>query len=236
MSEETTNYGIPNTTPDTEQYPPQTGDLLGGYIARLSARVRELEAASTETSAYQRSLEARIERMEALIERLMARMDVLDNIVEDYITFGCDPDSCRRPEPTAEPAATTPIVTRERTHGRYGTRNLTKSKPIPSGEHRGDFFASDPGDVCARCGHVSASHNATWDTDTDSTKSWCNKKGCTCAGFLLAEPEPTAEPVCATCGHEEAYHLIGSDGNPMCRAGTLGKPCLCREYKPVAMG
>ena len=73
----------------------------------------------------------------------------------------------------------------------YGIPNTTL-------EHRGDFFASDPGDVCARCGHLSTSHNATWDIDTDSTKSWCNKKGCTCAGFLLAEPEPTAEPAGAT--------------------------------------
>mgnify|MGYP000862940107 CR=1 FL=1 len=43
MSEETTNYGIPNTTLDTEPFPPQTGDLLGLVIAGLLRRVRELE-------------------------------------------------------------------------------------------------------------------------------------------------------------------------------------------------
>ena len=170
MSETQEGYGTQNTPVMGESFPPQTGDLLGGYIARLSALVNALEAASTEPSAYQRSLEARIERLESLIERLMARMDVLDNIVEDYITFGCDRNSCQRPEPTAEPAATTPTVTRERTHGRYGTRNLTKSKP----DHIVD----------------------------------ANKK------------------VCATCGHDEADHL--------CDGGTLGKPCRCTGYKPVA--
>lgn len=82
MSETTTEYGTPKTVCDTEPFPPQTGDLLGSYIARLSARVRELEAASTEQSAYQRSLEARIERLE----------------------------QAAQPEPTAEPAVTTPAV------------------------------------------------------------------------------------------------------------------------------
>ena len=69
MSETPVEYGTPKTVCDTEPFPPQTGDLLGSYIARLSARVRSLETASTEPSAYQRSLEARIERLEALISQ-----------------------------------------------------------------------------------------------------------------------------------------------------------------------
>ena len=159
MSEETTNYGIPNTTLDTEPYPPQTGDLLGAYLARVSRRVQKLEAASTEQSAYQRSLEDRIERLESLIERLMARMDVLDNSVEDYITFGCDRNSCQRPEPTEELTVTTPTVTRERTHGRYGTRNLTKTKP--------DHIVDANKKVCATCGHPYNEH------EIQSGKTFC---------------------------------------------------------------
>ena len=69
MSETPEGYGTQSTPDMGESYPPQTGDLLGSYIARLSARVRELEAASTEQSAYQRSLEDRIERLEALISQ-----------------------------------------------------------------------------------------------------------------------------------------------------------------------
>jgi len=79
------------------------------------------------------------------------------------------------------PAVTAPTVTRERTHGRYGTRNLTKTKP----DHIVD----------------------------------ANKK------------------VCATCGHAEDKHLI-TEGDKaqflLCRAGTLGKPCKCTAFKPVA--
>ena len=82
MSETPEGYGTQSTPDMGESYPPQTGDLLGSYIARLSARVRELEAASIEPSAYQRSLEARIERLE----------------------------QAAQPEPTAEPAVTTPAV------------------------------------------------------------------------------------------------------------------------------
>lgn len=251
MSETQEGYGAQSTPDMGESYPPQTGDLLGAYVARLARTVLELDAErkakSAEPSAYQKSLEARIERLEKATkpdfwERLSASDRTVVRVEEKRIA-----DSMKA-EPTAEPAytetrddqsrvteleapaVTTPIVTRERTHGRYGTRNLTKTKSIPSGEHRGDFFASDPGDVCARCGHMSASHNATWDIDTDSTKSWCNKKGCTCAGYI-SEPEPTAEPVCAACGHEWRDH---SDTGGICMGGVMGKPCSCKEYKPVA--
>lgn len=145
MSETQEGYGAQSTPDMGESYPPQTGDLLGKYVARLARTVVELDAErkakSEEPSAYQRSLEARIERLEALIKRLMERMDVLDNSVEDYIMFGCDPNSCQRLEPAEEPTVTTPTVTRERTHGRYGTRNLTKSK-----------------NVCATCGHGAGLH------------------------------------------------------------------------------
>ena len=69
MGDLSPNYGTPKTVCDTGSYPPQTGDLLGSYIARLSARVNALETASSEPSAYQRSMETRIERMEALISQ-----------------------------------------------------------------------------------------------------------------------------------------------------------------------
>lgn len=150
MSEETTNYGIPNTTLDTEQYPPQTGDLLGGYMARLSAR--------------EKALEARIERL----ENMLSETRPFDPIIELSET---------QPEPTEEPAATAPTVTRERTRGAYGTRNLTKSKP----DHIVD----------------------------------ANKK------------------VCAACGHGKDDHIEPA-GIHICLGGTLGQPCQCREYKPVA--
>lgn len=136
MSEETTNYGIPNTTLDTEPFPPQTGDLLGAYLARVSRRVRTLEAASAEQSAYQRSLEDRIERLEALISQ---------------------------PE---------------------------------SGSWR----------------------------NTGSSATFTNVK-----------PVPTGDTVCATCGHDEADHLI-TEGDKaqflLCDGGTLGKPCRCTGYRP----
>ena len=297
MSETPEGYGTQSTPDMGESFPPQTGDLLGGYIARLSARVRSLETASTEPSAYQRSLEARIERLEQAAQpepfddegevkpryshltclcghgalahyrkksgrvrcdgnggkckcraydvttqavttpdKKRVRKSLLCDQCQSPLAHGviggvhwCSSGfindgefGCRGFVPEA-PAVTTPTATRERTHGRYGTRNLTKTKPIPSGEHRGDFFASDPGDVCARCGHLSTSHNATWDIDTDSTKSWCNKKGCTCAGFLLAEPEPTAEPVCATCGHDRGAH---DEVGPCLVVG-----CRCSAFK-----
>ena len=48
------------------------------------------------------------------------------------------------------PAVTTPTVTRERTHGRYGTRNLTKSKP--------DHIVDANKKVCATCGHAKIAH------------------------------------------------------------------------------
>lgn len=258
MSEETTNYGIPNTTLDTEQYPPQTGDLLGAYVARLARTVVELDAErkakSEEPSAYQRSLEAMIERWEARIARveafastddseyarkagnafagkvderlnvleaaiaepipdllaIMKRLTALETLLQErynghdalrdtvirianHVGYDLHPQR-ETSEPTAEQytetrddqsrvteleAVTTPIVTRERTHGRYGTRNLTKSKP----DHIVD----------------------------------ANKKAC------------------AACGHGKDDHIEPA-GIHICLGGTLGKSCLCREYKPVAMG
>lgn len=165
MGDLSPNYGTPKTVCDTEPFPPQTGDLLGAYVARLARTVVELDAErkskSEEPSAYQRSLEARIERLENMLSETMP----FDPIIELSET---------QPEPTAEPAATTPTATRERTHGRYGTRNLTKSKKV-----------------------------------------------------------------CATCGHGAGLHVCHKSANGIvnywtCNAGPLGKPCLCREYKPVA--
>lgn len=224
MSEETTNYGIPNTTLDTEPFPPQTGDLLGAYLARVSRRVRTLEAASAEQSAYQRSLEDRIERLEAKQAEAPAVTTPISELSDDGVaelrrwakagdsvnqpllcaTCGHDMDShrrdglcnghkrkrwcdggtlgkpckCREFTPVA-----TPTVTRERTHGRYGTRNLTKSKP--------DHIVDANKKVCATCGHAKEDYRQMNSYITDSLKMWCN-------------------------------------------GGTLGKPCLCREYKPVA--
>lgn len=98
MGDLSPNYGTPKTVCDTEPFPPQTGDLLGAYVARLARTVVELDAErkskSEEPSAYQRSLEARIERLENMLSETMP----FDPIIELSET---------QPEPTAEPVCAT---------------------------------------------------------------------------------------------------------------------------------
>jgi len=233
MSETQEGYGAQSTPDMGESYPPQTGDLLGSYIARLSARVRELEGtlarfltAVENANSYQADYGHRIVKLETADRLTHARMNSLcqeQNDLEqrlrvtelephavttleedlnyeplypacencghawadhdeDHKGEWCKLCSCigyKNPIPTDN----TPTVTRERTHGRYGTRNLTKSKP--------DHIVDANKKVCATCGHDKISHTR---------------------GYVPGVTEPVVS---------------------WCHSGTLGKPCKCTAFKPV---
>lgn len=260
MSEETTNYGIPNTTLDTEQYPPQTGDLLGAYVARLARTVVELDAErkakSEEPSAYQRSLEAMIERWEARIARVEAfastddseyarkagnafagKVDERLNVLEAAIA-----------EPIPDLLAIMKRLTALETllQERYNGHDALRDTVIRIANHVGyDLHpqreTSEPTAEQYTETHDDQSHVTGLEQTAESVCTTCghrrddHKEYATGHGSMWACDEFTpVEPVCK-CGHAEADHIEPA-GIHICLGGTLGKPCLCRGYKPVAMG
>jgi len=155
MSETPEGYGTQSTPDMGESYPPQTGDLLGAYVARLAARVRELEGtlarfltAVENANSYQADYGHRIVKLEEsrkLGETPIENIDQLTVIINNWCSdlrewtgvvvrlearvreleaASIEPSAYQRslearierleqaaqPEPTAEPAVTTPAV------------------------------------------------------------------------------------------------------------------------------
>lgn len=224
------------TVCDTEAYPPQTGDLLGGYIARLSARVRELEAASAEQSAYQRSLEDRIERLEAKQAEAPA-VTTPDEKPSEFMA-GFDGKAIRE-------SMNVPPVCASCGHAEEAHKNgLCNSKATYVSGHCGCHEYKDEfrDGVCTKCGHAESDH--------DRAECWGGSLGkpCQCREFTpVTTPTVIRErthgrygtrnltkskKVCATCGHDKGYHQHVMSPGTWCDSGTLGKPCKCREFKP----
>lgn len=232
------------TVCDKESYPPQTGDLLGAYLAKLSARVRELEESRKLGETPIENIDqltvilnnwcSDLREWTGVVVRLEARVRELES------RMGCIEDQMQGAAAQA-------------------------ARPEQSDFHRAHDY-----DLC-ECGHRAASHNCC--DDGGVCRSWCNKQHCDCQGFRFSQPEApavtTPEPECATCGHAEEAHKNGlcnskatyvsghcgcheykdefrdgvctkcghaeSDHNRAeCWGGSLGKPCQCREFTPVA--
>lgn len=210
------------TVCDTESYPPQTGDLLGAYVARLARTVVELDAErkakSEEPSAYQRSLEARVRDLRSLearvrdIENKLDEMDANENTmferlndVQEDVDYWFNNDVENR------------VIAFEARIERLETKQAEAAKVLA--EQFGAAAQAAKPDFWER---LSASDRTT----------------------VRAEEKRIADsmnvpPVCATCGHDMDSHRRdglrnGHKRKRWCDGGTLGKPCKCREYKPVA--
>ena len=262
MSETSTEYGVPKTVCDTESYPPQTGDLLGAYLAKLSARVRELEESRKLGETPIENIDqltvilgnwcSDLRDLTQVVVRMGDRLTAMEVMIDDFelrrnqhfqyheqaaYAWQRMEDKCDELEAVIKSRVVSFAAAQAATVTEDDGANLCEWCCERNGTVR-------PADVilCDQCNAERERQLAAdYFPDTPAVTTPDEKPSEFMAGFdgNAIRESMNVPPVCATCGHGAGLHVCHKSANGIvnywtCNAGPLGKPCLCREYKPVA--